>query len=153
MSYYTRENFDRTDNVGFTLSKARNLITIEMDAALRELNVKAQHVGVLMSLLRGTEVTPAGIARHLGVDTGLMTRMLDRLETQGLLARSRGGKDRRVVNLELTETGLAVAQRITEIAPEVLNARLRSFSDTEFDELCRLLRKFTTVYSSFSQDI
>jgi DNA-binding MarR family transcriptional regulator len=144
MSYYTQENFDRTDSVGFALSKARNLIVIELDAALKELNVKAHHIGVLMALFRGTAKTPAGISRHLGVDSGLMTRLLDSLEQKELIARSRDGKDRRIVNLTLTEAGHAVALRIAEIVPGVLNARLRSFSNLEFEELSRLLGKLLT---------
>jgi DNA-binding MarR family transcriptional regulator len=142
MPYYTRDNYHQTESVGFSLNKARNLLTAEMDMALKELNVKAQHVGILMSLLRNSPSTPASLARHLAVDTGLMTRMLDRLELAGLLRRSRDTADRRVINLELTEAGRATALRITEIAPNVLNARLQAFSDAEFDELRRLLGKF-----------
>jgi len=36
--------------------------------------------------------------------------------------------DRRVVRIALTEAGQAVAAQIPEIAPKVLNARLRKFS-------------------------
>jgi DNA-binding MarR family transcriptional regulator len=71
-----------------------------------------------------------------------MSRTLDKLETGGMLTRSRSVDDRRVVNLELTEAGREVALRITEIAPDVLNARLEHFTPEEFDELRRLLRKF-----------
>jgi DNA-binding MarR family transcriptional regulator len=46
-----------------------------------------------------------------------------------------------VVNLQLTGAGHAAALRITEIAPDVLNARLRTFSEAEVDELSRLLHK------------
>jgi DNA-binding MarR family transcriptional regulator len=90
----------------------------------------------------GAATTPFELARLLGIDTGLMTRMLDRLETRGLLERSRSVEDRRVVNLTLTKAGRAVAARIPEIAPVVLNARLQKFSSEEFDELRRLLHKF-----------
>jgi DNA-binding MarR family transcriptional regulator len=68
--------------------------------------------------------------------------MLDKLETKGLLERSRSIEDRRVVNLKLTKAGEAVAGRLPEIAPVVLNGRLRKFTKTEFQELRRLLYKF-----------
>jgi DNA-binding MarR family transcriptional regulator len=71
-----------------------------------------------------------------------MTRTLDKLETLGMLTRTRSADDRRVVNLELTETGREVALRIAEIAPDVLNERLQCFTKDEFDELRRLLLKF-----------
>lgn len=142
MRHYTKDNFDLSDNVAFAIVKARNLVMLQMDAAVKDLNIKAPHVGIFISLLRGKDVTPACLSRHLGVDTGLMTRTIDRLEALGMVTRSRSINDRRVVNLELTEAGRAVALRITEIAPDVLNTRLARFSADEFDELCRLLRKF-----------
>ncbi|WP_109479586.1 MarR family winged helix-turn-helix transcriptional regulator [Paraburkholderia sp. C35] len=142
MSHYSKEDFHLTDNVGFAISKARNLVTSQMDAAVKGLNGRAHHVGIFMSLLRGTDTTPVMLSRHLGIDSGLMTRTLDKLETLGMLTRTRSQDDRRVVNLELTEAGRAVALRITEIAPDVLNARLQRFTRDEFDELSRLLRKF-----------
>lgn len=142
MKHYSKEDFHLTENVGFAISKARNLVMMQMDAAVKGLNVRAHHVGIFMSLLRGVDTTPAMLSRHLGVDTGLMTRTLDKLEALGMLTRSRSCDDRRVVNLELTAAGRAVALRIAEIAPDVLNARLHRFTKDEFDELSRLLRKF-----------
>jgi DNA-binding MarR family transcriptional regulator len=59
-----------------------------------------------------------------------------------LLKRSRSVDDRRVVNLTLTEKGEEVAAQIPEIAPQVLNERLKKFTKAEFEELRRLLRKF-----------
>jgi DNA-binding MarR family transcriptional regulator len=141
MSFYKPDNFHQADSIGFMINKTRNQIAADIDAALKGLHVKAQHIGILMSLLRGSQTTPAGLSRHLCVDTGLMTRMLDKLETLGLLVRSRNTVDRRVVNLQLTAAGRATALRITDLAPDVLNARLRHFSETEYDELRRLLHK------------
>jgi DNA-binding MarR family transcriptional regulator len=141
MPFYTQDNYQQSESVGFLLNKARNQLAADMDAALKELNIRAQHSGILMSLLRGSCTTPASLARHLSVDTGLMTRILDKLEALGLLVRSRDLADRRVVNLQLTPVGRAAALRITEVAPDVLNERLQGFSDVEYDELRRLLHK------------
>jgi DNA-binding MarR family transcriptional regulator len=141
MSFYTQDDYQQSESVGFLLNKARNQLAADMDAALKGLNLKAQHSGILMSLLRGTCTTPASLARHLSVDTGLMTRILDKLESLGLLVRSRDLADRRVVNLQLTAVGHAAALRISELAPDVLNERLRGFSEMEYAELRRLLHK------------
>ena len=142
MDHYTKEDFRMAQSVGFAITKARNLVVAEMDAALKDLNITSPQVGILLSVTDGAATTPFELARLLGIDTGLMTRMLDKLETRGLLERSRSVEDRRVVNLTLTKAGGAVAARIPEIAPVVLNARLQKFSSEEFDELRRLLHKF-----------
>ncbi|WP_454721052.1 MULTISPECIES: MarR family winged helix-turn-helix transcriptional regulator [Cupriavidus] len=143
MKHYTKDTFNLTQSVGFHLNKARNLVLMEMDAALKELDITAQQMGILLSLSRGVAATPFELSKLLVIDTGLMTRMLDKLEQKGLLARSRSTEDRRVVNLELTDKGRVVAERIPEIAPEVLNARLKDFTKAEFEELLRLLDKFS----------
>jgi DNA-binding MarR family transcriptional regulator len=130
------------DSVGFALNKARNLILMEMDAALKEVDISSQQMGILLLLKQQTASTPFELSKTLGTDTGLMTRMLDKLETKGLIVRSRDAEDRRVVNLTLTGAGRAVAARIPEIAPVVLNERLKKFTKAEVEELRRLLRKF-----------
>jgi DNA-binding MarR family transcriptional regulator len=99
-------------------------------------------MGMLQSLTCGARATPFKLSKLLGIDTGLMTCVLDKLETKGLVKRSRSVDDRRVVNLTLTEKGGEVAAQIPEIAPHVLNERLKKFTEAEFEELRRLLRKF-----------
>ena len=142
MKHYTPENFSLTQSVGFLLTKARNLITAEMDTALKDLDITGPQMGIILAMQRGLASTPFELSKMLSVDTGLMTRMLDKLETKGLLERSRSVDDRRVVNLILTKKGEEIAGEIPKIAPEVLNARLKKFTKAEFEELCRLLSKF-----------
>lgn len=142
MKHYTTENFTLNQSVGFLLTKARNLITAEMDAALKDLEITGPQMGVILALRRGLAGTPFELSKLLSIDTGLMTRILDKLEDKGLLARSRSVDDRRVVNLVLTKKGLGVSEEIPKVAPDVLNARLKKFSKAEFEELGRLLQKF-----------
>jgi DNA-binding MarR family transcriptional regulator len=142
MDHYTKDTYTLTQSIGFALNKARNLLIMEMDAAMKELDISSQQMGIFLSLTSGAAATPFELSKLLGIDTGLMTRMLDKLEEKGLLQRSRSLEDRRVVNLALTAKGLEVAARIPEIAPRVLNARLKNFTKHEFEELHRLLHKF-----------
>lgn len=144
MRHYTKDNFRLTESVGFQLVKARNLITNEMDAALKDLDISSQQMGIMLMLRQKLASTPFELSKMLGIDTGLMTRMLDKLETKGLVVRSRDEEDRRVVNLALTKAGVAVADQIPDIAPDVLNARLKDFTKAELNELRRLLRKFVS---------
>jgi DNA-binding MarR family transcriptional regulator len=140
--HYTKDNFRLTESVGFQLVRARNLIVTEMDAALKDLDISSQQMGILLTLRQKMASTPFELSKILGIDTGLMTRMLDKLETKGLVVRSRDEHDRRVVNLAMTKAGIAVADRIPDIAPDVLNTRLKHFTKAEVTELRRLLRKF-----------
>ncbi|WP_175865012.1 MarR family winged helix-turn-helix transcriptional regulator [Burkholderia cepacia] len=142
MNCYMPKNFLCAESLVFALTKARNLIASEMDAALKEVDITTSRMGVLLFITTRRATTPIELAKLLGVDTGAVTRLLDKLEGKGLVDRSRSTADRRVVNLTVTEAGQAVAAQIPEIVLEVLNARTRKFSKAEFDDLCRLLRKF-----------
>jgi DNA-binding MarR family transcriptional regulator len=142
VEHYTKKTFSATHSIGFMLTKARNMIIADMDAALEVLGITSQQMGIILRLHQGASATPFEMSKHLSIDTGLMTRMLDKLEEKGLLKRSRSNADRRVVNLTLTHKGEAIAADIPNIALPVLNGRLRDFSEAEFQELLRLLGKF-----------
>lgn len=142
MNHYNERNFMLTQSVGFTLAKARNLVTAEIDNALKENDITSQQMGILLSLHRAMASTPFELSTLLGIDTGLMTRTLDKLETKGLMERSRNEEDRRSVNLTLTRLGRELAEQIPAIVTPVLNRRLKNFSPEEFKEFRRLLEKF-----------
>jgi DNA-binding MarR family transcriptional regulator len=92
-------------------------------------------------LVRGRADTPAELARLTGVDTGAMTRTLDRLEAKGLLRRARSQEDRRVIKIELTESGQEIGRQIPRYIAKVLDQYLRGFSDDEVDQLRGMLRR------------
>ncbi|ASV96891.1 MarR family winged helix-turn-helix transcriptional regulator [Paraburkholderia aromaticivorans] len=142
MNHYTKDNFRPAQSIGLLLNKARNILVAEMDNALKDLEITSQQMGILLSLSGEIASTPFELSKLLAIDTGLMTRLLDKLENKGLLERSRSLEDRRVVNLTLTKKGKEVAAQLPEIAPGVLNVRLKRFTKQEFNELGRLLNKF-----------
>jgi DNA-binding MarR family transcriptional regulator len=142
VGHYTKKTFSMTQSIGFMLTKARNLVAADMDAVLKPIDITSQQMGIVLWLSRGIAATPFEMSRHLSIDTGLMTRMLDKLEAKGLLKRTRSNTDRRVFDLKLTNKGEAVAAEIPDIALPVLNGRVKSFSKAEFKELLRLLGKF-----------
>ena len=141
MNEHREDSFLPVQRIVHALSKARNLLSAEMDVALTGTGVSGSHVGALLLLYMGITRSSVGLSRLLGINSGFVTRLIDRLEKAGLVRRDRNSPDRRVVNLSLTETGRNVAARIAEIAPAVLNRRLSGFTPVEFAALCGLLGK------------
>jgi DNA-binding MarR family transcriptional regulator len=141
MSYSHEGSFLPVQRIVIALNKARNSLTADLSVALAGTSVTTSQVGALLLLSQGMARTSVRLAKLLGVDPGFVTRLVDRLERQGLVRRDRDSPDRRVVNLTLTETGGKLAARIAEIAPAVLNRRLSSFTPLEFETLCSLLGK------------
>ncbi len=95
----------------------------------------------LLKIHKGVATTAAELAREAHLDAATVTRTLDRLESKGFLRRVRSSQDRRVVNLELTPQGEAVAQKIPALLCDVQNAHLRGFTRDELEAFKGLLRR------------
>ena len=70
-----------------------------------------------------------------GVSTPAMTAYVDRLQAAGLLARRKSERDRRRVELELTEDGLRLLRSARRRRTAWLAARLRRLSAEELDSV------------------
>lgn len=112
------------------------------DKRLAPLELSAAQFAVIASLAAGSEPkSAADLCKGISYDAGAMTRMLDRLESKGLLRRRRSADDRRLVHLELTEEGKAAYPRMREMSMAVANRFLRGFSRTEARQLESLLAR------------
>lgn len=129
------------DNCGFVIKLVHQSINRMLDAEMAPLDLTAMQWRPLTLIERGRADTSAELARIIGVDTGAMTRTLDRLQAKGLLQRRRSDEDRRIVRLELTPLGLAKAREIPAYIAKTLNAHLRGFSPDEVKQLRHLLKR------------
>jgi DNA-binding MarR family transcriptional regulator len=112
------------------------------DKRLAPLELSGAQWAVIASLAAGSEPkSAADLCKGISYDAGAMTRMLDRLESKGLLRRRRSAVDRRLVHLELTEEGRAAYPRMREISMTVANRFLHGFSRVEVRQLESLLTR------------
>jgi MarR family transcriptional regulator, organic hydroperoxide resistance regulator len=79
------------------------------------------------------------IALALQLDSATLSPMLKRLETLGLITRTRNAVDERATDVELTSDGTALRTRALEIPPAVV-ARL-GVEMSELEELHRVLTR------------
>ena len=87
---------------------------------------------------------PAGVtdlARAAEVHPGAMTRLLDRLEAKGLVARAADPVDRRAINIRLTQSGQAIWQDINKCGERVRERAMAGMSDEERAVLTALLER------------
>ncbi|KUI38458.1 MarR family transcriptional regulator [Mycobacterium sp. IS-1496] len=83
------------------------------------------------------------IASALQLDSATLSPMLKRLETIGLITRTRSTLDERSMNVELTDAGVALRERALAI-PSAVVARLGG----DLDELENLHRALTRINSA-----
>ncbi len=101
-----------------------------------------------LRILRG--VHPDGyprcdIARRLIERAPDVTRLIDRLETQGLVERSRSGADRRLSITRITRKGLAVLERMQPAMSAVHRELIERMSDRDARELSRICERIYDV--------
>ena len=83
------------------------------------------------------------IATALQLDSATLSPMLKRLETLGLITRTRSTVDERSMNVELTDAGIALRERALAIPPAVV-ARLGGDLN-ELEDLHRALTRINTA--------
>ena len=132
------------ESVGYLIKVASQKIQRNLDSELQPYGLTSPQWAPLLVLSKGRADTVAGCARAIGVDTGAMTRMLDRLEAKGFITRNRSVDDRRIVRVELTKEGHEIVKLIPPSICHVLNQHLHGFSEKEFETFKDLLRRFVT---------
>ncbi|NWC00211.1 MarR family transcriptional regulator [Pseudomonas gingeri] len=120
-----RDNCDDLllDNqVCFALHSTSLLMTKVYKPLLQALNLTYPQYLAMMVLWEKDGLTVGEISTRLLTDPGSLTPLLKRLESEGLLSRTRSKEDERVVIVELTEQGRALREQARGIPQCILAA-------------------------------
>ena len=139
---YDIETYQPRKGVGHLLSRVRAEMlaaldkALEADPELAALEISAAQFIVIAALaLSDSAKSASDLCKGISYDAGAMTRMIDRLESKGLICRSRREDDRRIVYLELTEKGHNAFPRMRLVSMGIVNRFLRGFSQAEARQL------------------
>lgn len=134
--FYRGDAYPIGDSVGYLLKQIRSQLDRAVDSEMAEHDLTGVQWGPLLMIHYGIANTAAEIARYACVDTGAVTRMLDRLEAKGLVQRRPSPTDRRVIALALTREGERLSRDAIPFAlARVSNGLLRGFTPGEFQQL------------------
>ncbi len=114
------------EEVLLALQRTTDQLAVPMHEILRQENLSSSQYNVLR-ILRGSagEPLPCGeIADRMVRRDPDLTRLLDRLESRGLVTRTRGVDDRRVVRAEITPEGLSLLASLDEPVTEAVKKAL-----------------------------
>lgn len=138
---YEAGTFRSRDSVGALIAFSRKALVEAFDRELAPLGLNTAQALVLIFLVDERAGTAAEICKRLSHDPGAMTRLIDKLESLGLVRRVRGGGDRRSARLELTARGREMHAEVTRVQIDLLNRALRGFSRAEARTLEALLKR------------
>jgi DNA-binding MarR family transcriptional regulator len=103
----------------------------------------------VLRILRGAGpdgATCSQIGKRMLTHDPDITRLLDRMEARGLIARARDGADRRAVITRITETGLALVGEIDQPVKKLFQTRLGKIGRDEFANLTAQLEKVREAF-------
>lgn len=122
--------------------RTSDAVRAHLQAAMTPFGVTLQQYNVLR-ILRGAGpqgLPTLSVAERMIERTPGVTRLLDRLEAQGLVLRTRG-TDRRQVLASITELGLDLLDRMSGPLARADAAAVSALSDREKEELVGLLAR------------
>ena len=147
LSYYTTSSKERTSETTENLIReiiylirrlmqAGELYTKELN---KKFQVSAPQLHSLLALYENGPLPPSQIARHIMVKSSTVTGIIDRLEQKGLVNRVRNSPDRRVINIELTETGYKLAEHAPPAIQQQIIEGLKELPKNEIEQIVQSL--------------
>ena len=103
---------------------------------------------ILFELGQCNQVTASRLGRELGLDAGYLSRILARLEQQGLLDKVRSENDGRQLLVSLTAAGREAFALLDQRSREEVSEMLEDLSEEEQQRLLKAMQTIESVLSS-----
>ncbi|MDB6062069.1 MAG: hypothetical protein JWM78_2172 [Verrucomicrobiaceae bacterium] len=138
---YQLEGYRLSESLGYLLKRTVAMFSNALDQELSRYDLTHQQFSILMILSECNCSTAADLARETCGDTGAITRMLDRLEAKGIVNRVRSQDDRRVINIELSDAGKQLVEKLPAVPINVMNRHLQGFDRSELETMKNCLHR------------
>jgi DNA-binding MarR family transcriptional regulator len=127
------------NSLGYNISDLARLIRKRFDEESRDLGVTNSQWRVLVNVFRQPGINQGALADQMEVEPITTCRMVDRLETAGLVERRRDPNDRRAWQIHLTDAARPLIDKLKERAAGLNAVALAGLGEREQAELVRML--------------
>lgn len=107
--------------------------------------------GLLFALEGGVKLSARSLAEAASLSPASVTQMLEALEGNGLVARTRSLEDKRVVLNELTDKGQVAIERVRARMEPAWRAALAGFDDAQLLTAAAVLDALTGCFSAIAE--
>ena len=135
-----------SDRVAFLLSQVGEFSAARFADSLAGLGLQPSDVGILRLIATEPGLSQQALAGLLGVGPSRVVVLIDALQEKALVTRTRSTKDRRNHELNLTEAGRGVMDRMREIGAAHENEIVSALNDEERRTLGALLAKIAASH-------
>ncbi|KPU94982.1 MarR family transcriptional regulator [Variovorax paradoxus] len=134
------------------LAQASQLISSEFHEVARQEGFSVSEWRVMASLAGGDAVSIGRLAQITVTKQPTVTRLLDRMETQGQVERIPHESDRRITLVRITRKGAAKVEHLMQLASEHERRVLEPFGLTRAEELKNTLRLMIQLHAHAPSD-
>jgi DNA-binding MarR family transcriptional regulator len=113
--------------------------------AERETGLTGPQLWAIKVIAEGAPIKVSELARRMYLHPATVVGILDRLEGRGLVSRTRSQEDRRVVEIDLTDTGRGLVAQAPEVATGLLVKGLETLSDVKLRHLSDGLEQLVMI--------
>lgn len=131
----------------FHLARLVGLYQIRMDTYLKPIGMDVPRWRVLAILHEQGCVPISRIAELAVIRISTMTKLVYRMENEGLTSTAISGQDGRVTEVQLTEKGQQAYAEVRSIASLIFSRAFHNFDDDEIQALIAMCRKvYANIY-------
>lgn len=121
MTDHSSEDLLTLENqVCFALAVASRSVLGLYRPVLEPLGLTHPQYLVMLALWEESPRSVKSLGSALALDPATLSPLLKRLETAGLISRTRSTRDERILNIDLTEQGRALRARAEKIPPRII---------------------------------
>lgn len=124
-----------------TIGGAVRALRARIDRSLQAVGLRLGQYQLLKLLWSEDGLTPRELSERLAVEMPTVTRTVQRMIRDGLARREAHPDDARSVRIYLTDRGLRLRERVSELLAEETERALQGFSDAERGTLVELMNR------------
>lgn len=114
-------------------------------------NISLTEIHIIEKIAAEQPSRMSAIAKSVGVTLATLTVACDKLESKGLIQRTRDTSDKRVVNISLTPRGEAIHAYHKKFHERMISAALSELSESETALLASSLQKLQSFFEQQDQ--
>jgi len=131
------------NSTGFLITVAQVEVFRNVESALSPFDLSPGAASALILIGRNPGIQHGTLANALDIKLARMTKLIKSFEKRGLVRRHNPVRDRRIVELTLTDAGRRLTRQVTPSLLERDAENTGNFRETERAEFNRLLKKYS----------
>lgn len=137
------------ERIQIALQQSIHKMQPEMTDNMNKHGVTATQFFVLMFIRKNGSGKISEIAEFMGVKPSAVSFMIDRLEHHNFVYREHDKKDRRVVNILLSDVGIQKLNQVINERKAIVDRYLLKLTDEELLQFAKITERLAEIVSSY----